>query len=199
MISHNKQAGVGRGDRLKRKFIPLLTLLLVIAITVGLLYFYKNYPARVDELKDYGYLGAFLISLIFNATVILPAGNILILSALGATLPSATLVGLAGGAGAAIGEITGYMAGYSGRTIVGKGKMYVRVEYWVRRWGAMAIFIFALVPFVFDLAGIAAGVLRFPLWKFLLICWFGRSLLYIGVALGAGATLPWLAPLLNFH
>jgi len=42
------------------------------------------------------------------------------------------------------------------------------------------------VPFVFDLAGIAAGVLRFPFWKFFLLCWLGRTLLYIGAAL-AGA------------
>ena len=43
-----------------------------------------------------------------------------------------------------------------------------------------------MVPLVFDLAGIAAGVLRFPFWKFLLACWLGRTILYIGIAL-AGA------------
>ena len=51
----------------------------------------------------------------------------------------------------------------------------------------MTIFIFSLVPFFpFDLAGIVAGALRFPFWKFFLLCWLGRTLLYIGVAL-AGA------------
>ncbi len=172
-------------DWLRKKLIPLLTLLLVIAITVGIFYFYQH-PHRVDELKDYGYLGAFFISLTLNASVILPAGNILILSALGAVLPSAIVVGLVGGAGAAIGEITGYLAGYSGRGIAERSRMYSRVEGWVRRWGAIAIFIFSLVPFVFDLAGIAAGVLRFPFWKFFLLCWLGRTILYIGAAL-AGA------------
>ena len=180
---------------LKGKIIPLLTLLLVIAITIGIFYFYQH-PGRVDELKAYGYLGAFLISLTFNATVILPAGNILILSALGAVLPSATMVGLVGGAGAAIGEITGYMAGYSGHGLAERSKMYCRVEGWMRRWGAMTIFIFSLVPFVFDLAGIAAGVLRFPFWKFFLLCWLGRTILYIVAALlgawGWQAVLPYL-------
>ena len=186
LISHDKQAGVEKGNRLKKKFIPLLTLLLVIAISIGIFYFYKHYTIRVEELKTYLYWAPFLISLAFNATVILPAGNIVIISALGAALPSATVVGLASGAGAAIGEITSYMAGYSGRGIVEKRKMYTRIEGWVRRWGAVVIFIFSLVPFVFDLAGIAAGVLRFPFWKFFLLCWLGRTLLYIGVAL-AGA------------
>ncbi len=168
---------------LKRNFIPLLALLLVIAITVGIFYFYKYYPGRVDQLRGYGYLGAFLISLTLNATIILPAGNILILSVLGAALPSAIVVGLAGGAGAAIGEITGYMAGYSGRGLAQRSKMYNRVEGWMRRWGTMTIFIMSVVPFIFDLAGIAAGVLRFPFWKFFLLCWLGRTLLYIGAVL----------------
>jgi len=136
----------------------------------------------VEGLKGYFYLAPFLISLIFNATVILPAGSILTVSAFGAVLPSATLVGLVGGAGAAIGEITGYMVGYSGRGIVENVKMYARLEYWVRKWGFIAIFVLSLVPFVFDLAGIAAGVLRFPLWKFVLACWLGRTILYIVAA-----------------
>jgi len=185
-VKNDKQAGVEKGNWLKKRFIPLLALLLVIAITVGIFYFYRSSPGRIDQLKGYGYLGAFLISLTFNATLILPAGNILILSVLGAVLPSATVVGLAGGAGAAIGEITGYMAGYSGRGLAERSKMYKRVESWMRRWGAPTIFIMSVVPFVFDLAGIAAGVLRFPFWKFFLLCWLGRTLLYMGAAL-AGA------------
>ena len=197
IVSNDKQAGEEKRDRLKKKLIPLLTLLLVIAITAGIYLVYGHQPERIDELKAYGYLGAFLISLTFNATVIVPAGNILILSALGAILPSAVVVGLAGGAGAAIGEITGYMVGYSGRGVVENRNLYIRLRNWVRRWGVMTIFIFSLVPFVFDLAGIAAGVLRFPLWKFILVCWLGRSLLYIGAALagawGWEAVLPYLS------
>ncbi len=179
-ISHDKPTE--KKNWLKRNFIPLLILLLVIAITIGFFLFRD----KVAEFKEYGYLGAFLISLTLNATVILPVGNVLILAALGAILPSATMVGLAGGAGAAIGEITGYMVGYSGRGVVGRVKLYNRLVEWVRRWGVMTIFIFSLVPFFFDLAGIAAGVLRFPFWKFLLVCWLGRTILYVGIAL-AGA------------
>ena len=195
IISHDKPGEVRREERVRKKIIPLLTLLLVIAITVVLFYFYKQYPSRIEELKAYGYLGAFVISVTLNATIILPAGNILILSALGATLPSATVVGLVGGVGAAIGEITGYMAGYSGRGLVERSRMYSRVEGWVRRWGAITIFVLSLVPFIFDLAGIAAGALRFPFWKFFLLCWLGRTILYVVfvvlAALGLKILLPW--------
>jgi len=186
-MNHNKQPVTGSAKvHWRNSLLPLFGLLLVTAMTVGIFFFYQNYPHKIEGLKGYGYLGALLISLIFNATVILPAGNVVVLAALAAVLPSAILVGLAGGLGAAIGETTGYIAGYSGRAIIARRKMYLQVEGWVGRWGSIVIFLFALLPLIFDLAGIAAGVLRFPFWKFFLICWLGRTLLYILVAL-AGA------------
>ena len=188
----SRQKRVKQKAWIKRNFIPVLILLLVIAITVGLFLFRD----KLSELEGYGYLGAFLISLFTNATVILPVGNFLILAAFGAVLPSPILVGLAGGAGAAIGEITGYVAGYGGHGIVSNAKLYKRIEEWMRRWGAVTIVTLSLVPLVFDLAGIAAGAIRYPFWKFLLLCWLGRSLLYVGITLAGAwgwdvvATLP---------
>jgi membrane protein DedA with SNARE-associated domain len=70
------------------------------------------------------------------------------------------------------------------------------MEGWVRRWGVLAIFILSLVPFFFDLVGIAAGALRFPLWKFWLASWLGRTLNYVifvlASALGREAMLRFL-------
>ena len=201
IVSNNKPGAVRGGERVRKKIIPLLTLLLVIAISLVLFFWGRN-PEIVAELKSYGYLGAFLISLIGNATVLLPGIVLPILSGLGivlypaAGLVSPLIVGLAGGAGAAIGEIVGYMAGYGGRGIVENNKLYERLVNWVRRWGAVAIFIFALVPLFFDLVGLTAGVLRFPLWKFILVCWLGRTLLYVVfvvlAVLGWEAVLPYL-------
>ena len=177
---------MARREWVKKRLIPLLTLLLVIALVVGIFYFYQNYPDKIDELKTLRYLGVFIISVILNATVILPVGNFLVIAVFGAILPSATLVGLVGGVGAAIGEISGYVAGYSGRAIVHRQKIYGRLEEWVRKWGVMPIFFLSVFPLFFDLAGIAAGVLRLPFWKFFIACWLGRSVLYIFIAL-AGA------------
>ena len=182
--TYDESGELRRRERVRKKIIPLLTLLLVIAISVGLFFFARN-PEIVARLKSYGYFGAFLISLIGNGTILLPGIVLPILSGLGIVLYSAAglvapvIVGLAGGAGAAIGEIVGYMAGYGGRGIVENNRLYERLVDWVRRWGTLAIFIFTLVPLFFDLVGLASGVLRFPLWKFILICWLGRTLLYV--------------------
>jgi len=179
------KSGVRGEAWLKKRLIPILTIILVIAITVGIYLAYVRHPERLVELENYAYWGAFLISLIGNATVILPGAVLPILSTIGIFLYPDTgpvgpiFVGLAGGIAAAIGETTGYMVGYSGRGIAERSKMYIRVESWMRRWGAVTIFILALVPFFFDLVGIAAGVLRFPWWKFFLLCWLGRTLLYV--------------------
>jgi membrane protein DedA with SNARE-associated domain len=188
---HYRQAGAEKRNWLKKRLIPLLTLLLVIAITVGIYLVFGRHPEKLAELANYAYWGAFLISLIGNATVILPGAVLPILCTIGISLCAVTgpvgpiIVGLAGGIAAAIGETTGYLLGYSGRGIAERSRMYSRVEGWVRRWGAMIIFILSLVPFFFDLVGIAAGVLRFPLWKFILFCWLGRTILYVGIVLGA--------------
>ena len=189
-VKETEETG-GRSCWFKSKIIPLASLLFILAIVIAVFYFYNKYPDKIESLQEYGYLGAFLISILLNATVVLPAGNFLVLAALGAALPSATLVGLAGGLGAAIGEITGYAAGYSGQAIVKKHGLYYRFEEWLKRWGFWTIFGLSAAPLFFDLAGIAAGVLRFPFWKFFIACWLGRTLLYIIIA-WAGA-LGWEA------
>ncbi len=176
----------------RRRLLFIVALLLVIAITVALQLTYGLHPEKLIELRTQLYWGAFLISIIGNATLIFPGAVLVMLSNLGILLYGSTglygpiIIGLVGGVGAAIGETTGYVAGYSGREIVARGKMYGRVEKWLRRWGALAIFLFALMPVVFDLIGIAAGILRFPFWKFLLLCGLGRTILYtVFVALAA--------------
>ncbi|MFC1903413.1 YqaA family protein [Chloroflexota bacterium] len=190
-----------KSNSLKRRLVFFLALLLVIAITVGLHLVYGLHPERLEGFKSHFYWGAFLVSIIGNATIILPGAVLVILSNIGLLiypvlgLIGPIIVGLVGGAGAAIGEITGYVAGYSGREVVKRGKMYSRVEGWVSKWGTLTIFLFSLVPFIFDLVGLVAGVLRFPFWKFILICWLGRTILYVVLislaALGLKAVLPY--------
>lgn len=194
----NNRGGAVFLNWLRRKIIPLAGLLLVIAITAGIVYVHKQYPGRIGTLRHFGYLGVFIISIIFNATLILPAGNMLILVAFGASLPmpAPVIVGVVGGAGAAIGETVGYIAGRSGRGLVARRQMYGRVEGWVLRWGWLTIFVFSLVPLVFDLVGIAAGALHFPFWRFFIFCWLGRTVLYVGIislaALGLKIILPFV-------
>ncbi len=193
VVEQSKQVEVEKRQGLKKRVIPILMLLLVVGITVGLFVFARRYPEKIKEFENYGYLGVFLISVVSNATVILPVPGILVAFPLVTTL-NPVLIALAGSTGGIIGELTGYMAGYGGRGIIPTGRIYERVEGWMKRWGVWTVFVFSFAPFLpFDVAGMVAGVLRFPLWKFLFFGWIGKSLKYIilmlAVAWGWGAVL----------
>ena len=62
----------------QRRFLFVVALLLVIAAVVSLQLVYGRHPERLAELKGYFYWGAFLVSLIGNATIIFP-GAVLVL------------------------------------------------------------------------------------------------------------------------
>jgi membrane protein YqaA with SNARE-associated domain len=178
-IAPKTPGGLRKLAWLKRRIIPAVGLLIAIAIMVGIVLFYRQNPGIFRELRTLGYLGAFIISVILNATVILPVSNMAIMMTLGATLPSPVIVGIVGGLGAGIGELTGYIAGRSGRRLLSKSGVYLRVEGWVRRWGWIAVFIMSIFPFIFDVVGIIAGALRMPLWRFFVACWLGRTVSYV--------------------
>jgi membrane protein YqaA with SNARE-associated domain len=161
----------------KKWLLPAAAFGVAIVVTI-VLFIYRD---SVAEIGGVGYLGTFLISLVSNGTIILPVPGIIVIFSLGATF-SPWLIGLTAGAGGAIGELTGYAAGFSGRRILRSNRTYRRAVVWVRRWGVWVVLLFTITPLPLDVVGIAAGALRFPIWKFLLVCFFGKSLLYIGMA-----------------
>jgi len=185
MANQGTQAEVEKGKWLRKRLIPLLIIFLVIAISVGLFIFGQRFPEKVEEFKSYGYLGAFIISVVSNATVILPVPGVLLFIPL-ITSFNPFLLGLVSATGGIIGELTGYMAGYSGRGMVKDNRMTRRVEDWMKRWGAWTVFVFAVAPFLLlDVAGLVAGAMRFPLWKFMLVAWAGKTIKYIGLLYAA--------------
>src|SRR3990172_6934810 len=163
----------------------VLALVLVASLSLAILAIPQE---QIEALQRLGYPGIFLLSLAANATIVVPAPAILIVFAMGAHL-SPVWLGLAAGSGAALGELSGYLAGFGGQAIVEENATYRRLAGWVQRHGSLAIFALALIPNpVFDLGGIAAGVLRMPVLRFLVSCWAGKVLRMMAVA-AAGAGL----------
>lgn len=140
-----------------------------------------------------GLLILFTISALSNATLILPVPG-LALTALAASVASPLLVGVVAGAGQTVGELTGYLAGYSGQELVHHNPRYERLVHWMRRFGAIVIFVLAITPNpLFDVAGIIAGALRMPLWKYLAAAGLGKVLKNVAVAYGSALGIEWLA------
>lgn len=160
---------------LHRKSFQIAFFLGVLGLSCALVVLFRLY-FNLEEFLLYGYLGIFLLTVVCSATIIFPLPGEAVLIAAGGALNPFWL-GLVASIGGALGELTGYLAGYWGRKIiVGEyQERYQQAERWMRRYGIPTVFVFALVPLLlFDLAGIAAGALRFPLWKFLLACWVGK-------------------------
>jgi membrane protein YqaA with SNARE-associated domain len=159
-------------DNKRRVWLRVLIFILLIGITILLLL----HRQAVQQLSLYGYSGIFLLSVLTNATLILPLPGVLITSAMGAVFQP-FWVAMAAGAGAALGELTGYLAGYSGQIVIENRQWYRRVMVWMRRYGSLTILILAFIPNpIFDLAGIAAGGLKFPVHRFLFWCLVGKIL-----------------------
>lgn len=147
-----------------------LVLVAVIALT-AVLFIYRK---EVQKFGALGYPGIFFISMLSNATLILPVPGVLFTSAMGAVF-NPWWVALAAGTGAAIGELTGYLAGFSGQAVIENKKWYERVSGWMKKYGDITILVLAFVPNpVFDVAGMVAGALRMPLWRYLLMSWIGK-------------------------
>jgi membrane protein YqaA with SNARE-associated domain len=177
---------VERPGWLRRNLKYLIGLLIVIIVMGGILYLYWRFPEKIDELETWGYLGAFVVSALSAATIFVPVPGLIIIFTLGAVL-NPWLVGVISGIGGTLGELTGYLLGYSGRVAIKNMKLYHQMEYWMRRWGSVTILILAAIPNpVFDIAGAVSGALRFPVWKFCVYGGIGRIIKHTAVAF-AGA------------
>jgi membrane protein YqaA with SNARE-associated domain len=168
----------------------VVVLLFALAISV-LVFLYRD---RVAEFASYGYLGLFFVSVVGNATVLLPVPSLAATFITGGIL-NPLLVGIVSGAGMAVGELSGYLAGYGGGAIITAENQdrYQRLESWMRRYGALTIFVLSVIPNpLFDLAGIAAGALHYPVWRFLLICFLGKTVKGLVLAFAGARSLGWI-------
>ena len=148
-----------------------------------------------QDFAEFGYLGAFLIGFLGSATVIAFVPSLPVMFALGGVL-NPFYVGLAAGAGEAIGELIIYTAGRTGHAFFLKDRfieaqtnkeargIYPRLQRWIHAKGALALFLASAVfnPF-FSLISATAGATRFPAWKFLGAVWAGKTVKWMTIAL----------------
>lgn len=158
----------------------------VIAIggSVGIATSYMFFRHELRQMGDLGYLGVFIINLLSSATLFVPAPGFIAVAALGGVL-NPWLVGLAAGAGASLGETTGYLAGIGGKAVLEDRAIYQRMHRWIARYGPFAIFVMAALPNpLFDIGGLIAGMMGMPIWQFVLATFLGKSVRFIAIAFG---------------
>lgn len=149
------------------------TVLMAVAVIV--------WNEEIRELQQFGYVGAFAISVLGGATIIIPVPALAVVFTLGGVMEHTWLVGIAAAVGELVGALTIYMTGHgAGRAIsISKhGKIqraYERLLGIMERRGPIVLFIVASVvnPFFYP-AALAAGALRFGIWKYSIIVFAGK-------------------------
>ncbi|HUT17439.1 MAG TPA: VTT domain-containing protein [Acidobacteriota bacterium] len=121
---------------------------------------------------QYGYLGIFLISLVGATSIFVPIPYTIVIFILGGVQDTfgnwvfdPLWIAVAAGIGSAIGEFSGYLLGVGGRKVISdkyKKKMDFITKLF-KKYGPIAIFVFALTPLPDDLLFIPLGVMRYGL------------------------------------
>ena len=148
-----------------RRLISILAAVAASFLVVAVMLHYREPLAR---LGSWGYLGAFLAESANSALILVPTASSAYTFAMGVSL-NPFLLGLIGGIGAGLGELTGYLLGSRGRVILEDGPLAARLRRVTNRWMGPAIVAAALLPVPFDVAGLWAGASRYPVLRFLLL------------------------------
>lgn len=76
---------------------------------------------------------------------------------------------------------------------MGEGRVSQRLGTWMRRRGWLLLFLLALIPNpFFDLPGVTAGALRYPLERFLATVLAGKLVKFVGFAYACAFSADWL-------
>lgn len=162
-----------------------IILVAVLGVTV-VLFIYRD---QVSKFGVFGYPGIFLVSLLSNASIILPVPGVILTSAMG-TVFNPIGVAVAAGTGATFGELSGYLLGFSGQGVIENRVWYDRICVWMKKYGDITIFLLAVIPNpLFDIAGMVAGALKMPLWRFLIWTWLGKMIKMAAFAYGGASVL----------
>lgn len=166
--------------------IFLITLLLLV-----LVWFHRTTALASTR---YGYLGIFIINFISSATIFIPVPGVASVFLAGSVLNPFGL-SIVSAAGASCGELFGYLVGYGSEGLMEGSVRYRKwigyIRYRFERAGFLTIFLYAALPLpFFDIMGILSGTLNYPVWKFALATFLGKTVKFLVIALAGHRVLP---------
>ena len=153
------------------------------------------------NLENVGYGGVWIVSFIAAGSIILPVpGPAAVCIAAAPNLGlNPLIIGIVSASAEALGEMTGYLAGISGRTLLERNKYYPRVHSLVRWRGGIILFIGAVIPNpLFDVIGIAAGSIGYPIKRFLAVVFVAKAIKSTGIAYVCFWGIDWLENRIEF-
>jgi len=141
----------------------------------------------------YGYLGAFVVCTVGNFSIFIPIPFALIVYAFGSTL-NPLLLGLVSGLGSTTGEMVSYFLGWGGRKMIESryGSRLDAAKKLIDRYGALSVFLIALLPVPDDLLLIPLGMMKYDVKKTFIAMLLGKTLLCISLAYAGAFSFSYL-------
>ena len=143
------------------------------------------------NIETLGYTSIWFIAFIGAALVFAPVGALGAVCVAVAVDQNPFMVALVAASAEAVGELTGYLAGMGGKSFFEHKRFYLRFKNLFSRYAALTLLIGSAVPNpLFDILGVIAGSTLYPLRKFLLLVFIGKTIKFTWVSLGCyyGAT-----------
>lgn len=151
------------------------------------------------NLENIGYGGVWIVSFIAAGSIILPIPGpaAVCIAAAPALGLNPLFIGIVSASAEALGEMTGYMAGLSGRSILERNKHYPKVHSLLLRRGGIILFVGGVIPNpLFDVLGIAAGSIGYPIKRFLAVVFVAKAIKSTAIAylcfMGIDSVVRWL-------
>ncbi len=170
-------------------YVPILQVGLAALVSLVVIIAVTRFTDEIARLGSWGYLGVFIVQALNSMTVFIPAPGHAYVFAVAPTL-NPVLAAIAAALGAMLGEATSYLAGVGGGRLVQHNRLYRRLTALTEEWCGLSIFLFAATPLPFDIAGLWAGSVRYPFWRYLTLAFAGKIILLTGIVLAGYFGLP---------
>ena len=143
------------------------------------------------NIETVGYTSIFFLSFIAAALIFLPVSALASVCVAVVVDLNPFVVAVVAASAESIGELTGYLAGMGGKAIFDRNRFYLRFKNLFSRYASLTLLIGSAIPNpLFDVMGVAAGSILYPVKRFLLLVFIGKVVKFTWVGLGSyyGAT-----------
>ena len=172
-----------------QKFLTRVSPLLISAafIATGLVL----WATGTFNIETVGYASIWLLSFIAAALIFLPVSALAAVCVAVAVDLNPFVVAVVAASAESIGELTGYLAGMGGKSFFEHKRFYLRFKNLFEKYSFLCLLIGSAIPNpLFDVLGVAAGSILYPVKKFLVLVCIGKTLKFTWVGLSCyyGAT-----------
>ena len=173
-----------------QKFLTRVTPLLIsiVFVATGLVL----WTTGTFNIETAGYTSIWFLAFIGAALVFLPVSSLAAVCVAATVDLNPFLIAVVAASAEAVGELTGYLAGMGGKAVFERNRFYLRFKNLFLKYAALTLFFGSIIPNpLFDIMGVAAGSILYPVRRFLLLVFIGKTIKFTWVALGCYYGVTW--------